>query len=187
MNTFSIVAAGFTLLLVGCGACFSLQLLRQNGRLLLRLEELEEQLDKFEVGDLEEPARELAVGAEALPAPANGSARPQSLSHPMGEGGPGPSEGDRVNRFRDRSLARRKLKRDGLKAGAPAPESRLPRLNGTELSLTELRGRAVLLVFSDPHCGPCNPLAPKLEKFHRGHPELRVVMISRGDLDENRA
>jgi peroxiredoxin len=163
MNTFWIVAAGFTLLVVGGGACLSWQLLHQNGRLLLRLEELEDQLDKFEADGLKESASDLAVG------------------------GPEPSEGERVNRFSDRSLARSKLKRDGLKTGTPAPEFRLPRLDGAELSLTELHGRAVLLVFSDPHCGPCNTLAPKLETFHREHPELQVVMISRGDLDENRA
>jgi peroxiredoxin len=55
-----------------------------------------------------------------------------------------------------------------LKAGTPAPDFRLPRLDGKgELSLSELRGRRVLLVFSSPDCGPCNTLAPELEKFYR--------------------
>jgi len=45
----------------------------------------------------------------------------------------------------------------------------------------------VLLVFSSPHCGPCDALAPALQKFHREHPELEVVMISRGEPKENRA
>src|SRR5207247_1488630 len=67
-----------------------------------------------------------------------------------------------------RSLARSKIKRDGLKAGTPAPDFRLPRLDGRgDLSLEEFRGRRVLLVFSSPHCGPCDTLAPELEKFHR--------------------
>jgi peroxiredoxin len=30
-------------------------------------------------------------------------------------------------------------------------------------------------------------LAPELEKFHRAHPELEVVMISKGEPKENRA
>ena len=55
------------------------------------------------------------------------------------------------------------------------------------MSLEELRGKRVLLVFSDPHCGPCNALAPGLEKFHREHAEISVVMISRGEPKENRA
>jgi thiol-disulfide isomerase/thioredoxin len=58
---------------------------------------------------------------------------------------------------------------------------------GGELALSELRGKRVLLVFSDPHCGPCNELAPELEKFHRQHPQLELVMIRKGDPKENRA
>src|SRR5262249_10178358 len=82
----------------------------------------------------------------------------------------------RAARFSNRSLARSKIKRDGLKAGTVAPEFRLPRLDGRgELALSELRGRRVLLVFSSPGCGPCNSLGPELEKFHRAHPELEVV------------
>jgi thiol-disulfide isomerase/thioredoxin len=50
-----------------------------------------------------------------------------------------------------------------------------------------LSGQKVLLVFSDPHCGPCQTLAPQLEQLHREHPELRVVMISRGEPRDNRA
>src|SRR6266498_4174977 len=87
-----------------------------------------------------------------------------------------------------RSLARSKIKRDGLKAGTLAPDFRLPRLDGRgDLALKELRGRRVLLVFSSPHCGPCDALAPALQKFHREHAELEVLMISRGEPKENRA
>ena len=52
--------------------------------------------------------------------------------------------------------------------------------------LEDLLGSQVLLVFSDPHCGPCDSLAPQLEQLHREHPEVRVVMISRGEPKENR-
>ena len=115
----------------------------------------------------------------------------------------------RADRFSNRSLARSKIKRDGLKAGTPAPDFRLPRLDGRgELSLEEFRGHRVLLVFSSPHCGPCNTLAPALEKFYRkqsatAHPltltlspsegerenlsQVAVVMISKGEPKENRA
>ena len=75
-----------------------------------------------------------------------------------------------------------------MKAGTPAPDFRLPRLDGRgDLSLEDLRGRRVLLVFSSPHCGPCDALAPALQKFHREHPELELVMISKGEPKENRA
>jgi peroxiredoxin len=55
-----------------------------------------------------------------------------------------------------------------------------------ELALSDLRGRQLLLVFSSPGCRPCNTLAPQPEKFHREHPELELVMISKGEPNENR-
>ena len=125
-------------------------------------------------------ASELAVGAEALLALASAPVPQPSTLNPQ------PSD-DRSSRFGNRSLARSKIARNGLKAGTPAPSFRLPRLDGGELALEDLRGRRVLLAFSDPHCGPCEALAPQLEQIHREYPELRVVMISRGEPRENRA
>jgi peroxiredoxin len=86
-----------------------------------------------------------------------------------------------------RSSARSRLVRDGLAAGTLAPPFRLPRLDGGELCLSELRGRQILLIFSDPACGPCDLLAPKLEELHRRVQHPQVVMISRGDPAVNRA
>jgi peroxiredoxin len=85
------------------------------------------------------------------------------------------------------SLSRSKLVRDGLKAGTTAPEFRLPTLtDGQDIALADLQGRPLLLVFSDPNCGPCQQLAPKLEEVHQSSPDLQLVMISRGDRDVNR-
>ena len=134
-------------------------------------------------------ASELAMGGEALLKLAGRKAESGKLKPEIDQGLSEPVTGngnDRENRFSKRSLARSKLKRDGLKAGTFAPEFRLPLLDGGEISLADLRGRPVFLVFSSPHCGPCNTLAPKLEKFHRKHSELEVVMISRGEPGENR-
>jgi len=141
------------------------QLLRQNGRILLRLDALEKQLEELR-----------AERAQAR-------ASPQPGPLPEGEG----EDAGREGRFGSRSLANSKIKRDGLKAGTVAPEFRLPRLDGGELALSDLRGKFVLLVFSSPHCGPCNILAPKLEKFHRKLPQLELVMISQREPAENRA
>jgi peroxiredoxin len=77
--------------------------------------------------------------------------------------------------------------RVGLKAGTPAPDFRLPRLDGGELSLEEYRGRRLLLVFSDPDCEPCDALAPELERLHRAASGLAVVMVGRGEARANRA
>jgi peroxiredoxin len=84
-----------------------------------------------------------------------------------------------------RSLAASRLNRKGLKAGDKAPEFQLPRIDGGELSLGEFRGRRVLLVFSDAHCGPCAELAPRLQEIHLERSDLNVIVISRGDAEEN--
>jgi peroxiredoxin len=86
----------------------------------------------------------------------------------------------------DPSLSRSRLNRNGLKGGAMAPEFTLPRIDGGELSLTDLRGGHVLLVFSDPDCGPCDELAPRLQELHLQRPDLQVVVISRRDADATR-
>jgi peroxiredoxin len=86
----------------------------------------------------------------------------------------------------NRGLGASKLIRDGLKADTLAPPFRLPKLDGGELALEELLGKQVLLVFSDPECGPCNAVAPQLEDLHKRHPEVQVVMVSRGDAEANR-
>jgi peroxiredoxin len=87
----------------------------------------------------------------------------------------------------DPSLARSRLNRSGLKAGTVAPEFTLPRIDGGELSLSDLRGERVLLVFSDPDCGPCDELAPRLQELHLRRPDLQVLVISRRDADATRA
>jgi peroxiredoxin len=78
------------------------------------------------------------------------------------------------------------LNRSGLKAGTPAPGFRLPRLDGEELALEDYRGRRVLLVFSDPGCGPCEQLTPQLERLHREREDLQVLVVSRQDAETNR-
>jgi peroxiredoxin len=87
----------------------------------------------------------------------------------------------------DPSLARSKLNRSGLKAGTLAPEFHLPRIDGGELSLTDFRGGRLLLVFSDPNCGPCDELAPSLQRIHLQQSDLQVLMISRREIEATRA
>ena len=81
-----------------------------------------------------------------------------------------------------------RIVRDGLKAGTTAPAFRLPDIHGGTVSLDQFRGRKLLLVFSDPQCGPCDQLAPKLAELHRKHENngLAVVMVGRGDPEQNR-
>src|SRR5260370_28416045 len=85
-----------------------------------------------------------------------------------------------------RSLTGSRLNRSGLKAGTPAPDFRLPRIDGGDLSLADLRGERVLLVFSDPDCGPCDELAPQLQERHLQRPDLQALVVSRRDAEPPR-
>jgi peroxiredoxin len=86
----------------------------------------------------------------------------------------------------NKPLSESRLNRSGLKGGTPAPNFRLARLEGGDLALEEYRGRQVLLVFSDPQCGPCDQLAPHLERLHHERRDLQVLMVSRQDVETNR-
>jgi peroxiredoxin len=118
-------------------------------------------------------ARPIAIGAEQVPA----------LARELAETG---TNGKRLPG--KRSVAASKIVRDGRKAGTPAPAFELPDIYGRMVSLEEYRGRKVLLVFSDPHCGPCEELLPQLARLHREHRDngLAVVMVGRGEAEENR-
>jgi peroxiredoxin len=103
-----------------------------------------------------------------------------------GQGALTPARGARSGLV-TRAPARSRINRSGLAAGTQAPSFRLPSINGGEISLEQYRGGRTLLVFSDPDCGPCNALAPELEKLHRQTPDLQVLMIGRGEPEANRA
>ena len=126
-------------------------------------------------------ASELAVGAEPLLRLATTLAPDQSEPGAAANGSAPHGAKD------DPSLARSRLNRSGLKAGVPAPDFRLPRIDEGELSLADFRGGRVLLVFSDPDCGPCDELAPQLQEIHLRRPELQVLVVSRRDVEANRA
>lgn len=68
----------------------------------------------------------------------------------------------------------------GLAVGAPAPSFELPAIEGSTVSLKSLLGpgKPALLVFSDPHCGPCQALAPDVAEWQRLHSdELTIAVI----------
>jgi peroxiredoxin/uncharacterized membrane protein YphA (DoxX/SURF4 family) len=78
----------------------------------------------------------------------------------------------------------------GLPEGSPAPAFRLEGLHGETMTLDALRsaGKQVMLIFSDPGCGPCNALLPDIGKWQRDHASrLTVALVSRGTAEANRA
>jgi peroxiredoxin/uncharacterized membrane protein YphA (DoxX/SURF4 family) len=117
---------------------FLFLILRQNGRLLVRLDALEARIEDGGV---------VAAVPAAPPAP-------------------------------------------GLPVGSPAPAFALSGLYGETLTLEALRaaGKPVLLLFTDPHCGPCNSLMPDIGRWQREQAAaLTVAVISRGGPEANRA
>ena len=126
-------------------------------------------------------ASELTVGAEPLLRLASGTEINQPKLHQSAAGSAGRAAKN------DPSLARSRLNRKGLKAGTPAPDFRLPRIDDGDLSLADFQGSRVLLVFSDPDCGPCDELAPRLQEIHVQRPDLQVLMVSRRNAEANRA
>lgn len=83
------------------------------------------------------------------------------------------------------------LAMQGLDPGTLAPDFTLPRVGdmegSTAITLSNFRGRPVLLAFVSPHCGPCHGLLPQLNAFAEGADpaSLQVLAISSGDRDSN--
>src|SRR5215210_3674994 len=115
-------------------------LLRQNGRLLVRLEALEERPG----------IADAALSANGDPT------QPQA----------------------------------GLPVGSQAPSFNLSGLYGEKLTLKSLRapGKPVMLLFTDPNCGPCTAMLPEIGRWQEEHEKkLTLSLVSRGTTEENRA
>ena len=129
---------------------FLLELLRQHGRILGRLEALE----AGEAGQRDQAQRRRSADGD----------------------GPHTSNGNGY--------------KAGLAVGTPAPEFELPSFDGRGVSLAALRARGapVLLIYSDPGCGPCNALLPDIADCQRRYAEqLTIALVSRAGADGNRA
>jgi peroxiredoxin len=122
-------------------------------------------------------ANPIAVGADQVPTLARAAAGEKIETASAGKSLPG-----------KRALSESRIEREGLKAGTPAPSFSLPDVYGKTISLEEYRGKRVLLVFSDPHCGPCEQLSGKLAELYKEHRDnhLQILIVGRGDAEENR-
>lgn len=71
-------------------------------------------------------------------------------------------------------------------ASAPLEGLALADLDGAPVPLASLVGdrRPLLLVFSDPACGPCRTLLPEVAAWQRDHADATVVVVSRAATSE---
>lgn len=67
----------------------------------------------------------------------------------------------------------------GLPVGAPTPNSPVYGLDGRFVRLDEVEngGRSVLLLFTDPHCGPCNTILPDIAVWQRDYADALMVTV----------
>ena len=136
----SLLGGVLVLILLAGQWWFLVHLLRQNGRLLVRLETLEESVA------------------------AGGSIAPSQNGTPIDQG-------------------------EGLPVGSTAPEFSLSGLHGETLTLEALRssGKPVMLLFTDPGCGPCNAMLPEVGRWQEEHAQkLTLALVSRGEVEENK-
>lgn len=78
----------------------------------------------------------------------------------------------------------------GLLVGLRAPSFRLSALDGRIVTLETLRsgGRSVLLLFTNPSCGPCGALLPEIGRWQQElGAALTIVLVSEGAAEDNRA
>jgi peroxiredoxin len=80
--------------------------------------------------------------------------------------------------------------RPGLPVGQAAPAFVLPGLYGETMTLDALRarGKPLVLLFTDPNCGPCEALVPDLARWQKAYESVATLaVLSRGKPEENRA
>jgi peroxiredoxin len=74
--------------------------------------------------------------------------------------------------------------------GSPAPSFKLEGMYGETMTLDALRaqGKPLLLLFTDPGCGPCNALLPDIARWQKELASvLTVGLISSGTAERNKA
>src|SRR3989449_10273396 len=76
----------------------------------------------------------------------------------------------------------------GLEAGTAVADFELPDLTGKTRSLSEFRGRRLLLIYWSPDCGFCDMSAPELVEMQSALEEnqIQLALVSYGNAEANR-
>jgi peroxiredoxin len=78
---------------------------------------------------------------------------------------------------------------EGLPVGSEAPEFSLSGLYGETFTLEALRapGKPLMMLFTDPGCGPCNAMLPEVGRWQEEHAQkLTLALVSRDEMEENK-
>lgn len=99
-----------------------------------------------------------------------------------------PQQGRLLQRVEALEVALGRAPIPGLPIGDQAPEFALTDLAGDRVTLASLRvsGSPVLLFFTNPHCGPCDELLPRIARWQRDETERVIAVISRDSVEANR-
>ena len=137
------------------------QLVRQNGRLLNRIDALERTVHPGPGHRPQLPLVRDGAGAH-------------------GHGGHGHEHGANGHQHGHQA---------GLPVGDPVPALVLPDLDGGLVELAAPRAVPTLLLFWSPTCGFCQRMLPDLKALEAGHDAgaPRLLVVSRGTAEENRA
>ena len=72
----------------------------------------------------------------------------------------------------------------GNRIGFTAPDFTLPTVDNREISLSDYRGRPVILNFWATWCGPCRYEVPAFKAFYERYPQEEVVIIAVSTQDD---
>lgn len=68
---------------------------------------------------------------------------------------------------------------NGIEVGKSAPNFELTKLDGTNVKLSDLKGKKVILNFWATWCGPCQQEMPDMEAFYKEHKEnVEILAIN---------
>ncbi|WP_002146326.1 redoxin domain-containing protein [Bacillus cereus] len=68
------------------------------------------------------------------------------------------------------------IARNGIEIGKSAPDFELTKLDGTNVKLSDLKGKKVILNFWATWCGPCQQEMPDMEAFYKEHKEKVEIL-----------
>jgi len=69
--------------------------------------------------------------------------------------------------------------------GSPAPDFTVELIEGGTFTLSETRGRPVVLNFWASWCDPCREEIPDISAYAESHPDVSVVGVAVTDLEED--